>query len=66
VVDSIKSVLMKRDGISAEEADDMIQCAKEELAEHIENGDITSADEICADHFGLEPDYLEELMEDMM
>ena len=62
MVESIKTVLMRRDGITAEEADELIDMAKESLKEHVANNDMDSAYNICQDYFGLEPDYLEELM----
>lgn len=59
---TIKEVLMERDGYSSEEAEDAIFDAKESLAEALEMGDIERAEDICAEHFGLEPDYVFELM----
>lgn len=37
--ESIKSILMRRDGVSEIEADNMIETAREELMELIEEGD---------------------------
>ena len=63
MIDSIKTVIMRRDGISSEEADELIQGAKAELEEVIDNGgDILDAEEVVKDWFGLEPDYLMEIM----
>jgi len=59
MVDSIKSVLMKRDNMSEEEADDLINQAKEDFYKRLGNGDIV--ENICEEWFGLELDYLEEL-----
>lgn len=61
-METIKEVLMRRDGISAEEADDLIFDAKEQLQEYLELGDIESAEQICQEYFGLEPDYIMELL----
>lgn len=61
-METIKEVLMERDGISEEEAEELIREAKEALGEYIENGDLESADNVCEEFFGLEPDYLFELM----
>lgn len=58
----LKKVLMGRDGISSEEADRQIAEAKEALQEYLEDGDIESAHDICQEFFGLEPDYLMDLM----
>ena len=59
--ESIKSILMRRDGMPSAEADELIREAKEELMERIEEGDF-SAEDICEEYFGLEPDYLDELL----
>ena len=57
---SIKSVLMRRDGLTAEEADDLIADAKAELSELLADGE--QPYDFCQDWFGLEPDYLMELL----
>lgn len=61
-MDSIKQVLMRRDGISSEEAVALIDEARKDLDHLLANGDIDSAYDICQTHFGLEPDYLDKLM----
>ena len=61
MVESIKKVLMKRDGISSDEADDLIADARETLLSRIDGGDLAGAEDICEEYFGLEPDYLDEL-----
>jgi len=61
---TIKQVLMERDGLSAEEAQERIDEAAEDLASRLEENDF-SMDldcEICMDHFGLEPDYFMKLL----
>ena len=62
MVREIKEVLMQRDGITSEEADVVIAEAREQLEEYIANDDIFGAEDVCSDYFGLEPDYLEELL----
>ena len=57
---SIKSVLMKRDNLTEEEADDLINQAREDLNYRLNCGE--TPDDICAEWFGLEPDYLPELI----
>lgn len=57
---SLKKVLMARDGISADEADAEIESAREDLFNRLEDGEMPF--DICGNWFGLEPDYLEELM----
>ena len=59
---SIKQILMQRDGLSAEEAEELIIEARNDMNYMLENGDTVGAYNICQDHFGLEPDYLDELM----
>jgi len=59
---NIKEVLMKRDNMTEEDADDLINDAKEQLAEYLIECNICDAEDICAEFFGLEPDYLYELM----
>lgn len=60
--ESIKEVLMRRDGMTASEAHDAIKEAKEDLQELIEDGLFMEAEDICRDHFGLEPDYIMDLL----
>jgi len=61
-MESLKQTIMQRDGISSDEANEQINAAREELQELIESGDHTAAYDICADHFGLEPDFLMDLL----
>ncbi len=58
---NLKETLMQRDGISAEKADKLILAAQQDLEDYLKEDDMDSAYNICAEHFGLEPDYLEEL-----
>jgi len=60
--ESIKEVLMRRDGISALEAQDIINQAREALQEYIASNDLEAAENVCEEYFGLEPDFLTELM----
>jgi len=62
MAETIKQVLMRRDGMSAEEADELIEEAEEALASYIEEGDFAAAEDICEEYFGLEPDYLTEIL----
>ena len=54
----IKKILMKRDGYSAEEADQAIK----ETRDLILSSNPYDADEIIAEELGLEPDYLMDLL----
>ena len=59
---TIKQILMDRDGMDAAAADDLISEAKEQLNRYLERNDFCAADDICAEYFGLEPDYVFELI----
>lgn len=61
-METIKQVLMRRDGMTASEANDLIDEAKEMLQQYLDDGDFMAAEDICAEYFGLEPDYIDELM----
>ena len=58
----IQQILVRRDNISASEAAERINTAVEELGLLIAAGELELAETICEDHFGLEPDYLPELI----
>ena len=53
---SIKSVLMRRDGLTPDEADDMIEEARQLVAEG------ENPERILRVEFGLEPDYVFDLL----
>ena len=59
---TIKQILMHRDNMTADEAERQINDAKEQLAEYLANGELDYAEDICSEFFGLEPDYLMELL----
>lgn len=59
MVESIKSVLMRRDNLTEEEADSLIADAREDLLTRLEAGE--QPYDICAEWFGLEPDYIDQL-----
>lgn len=57
----IGHILMERDGISREEARELVEMFVEDLREFLadpENSPYYDPEEIIGDHFGLEPDYL--------
>jgi len=58
---SLKQTLIDQ-GHSPEEADKLIFDAHEELNDLIESGDDVAAMDVCYEHFGLEPDYLDDLL----
>lgn len=61
-MDTIKQVLMRRDGMSSVEAQELISEARVQLMEYLDEGDLEGAENICEEFFGLEPDYLMELL----
>ena len=59
-METIKEILIRRDGLTTEEADDLIQEATDDMNERLALGEMP--DDICQEYFGLEPDYLMELI----
>jgi len=59
-MESIKEILIRRDGMTGKEADKLIQSARDDMNSRLEDGEMP--DDICADYFGLEPDYIFELI----
>jgi len=57
---SIKKVLMERDGMTESEAKELIKDAREDLHNRIAEDEIPH--DICEKWFGLEPDYIFELL----
>ena len=60
MVDSIASVLVQRDGMDPEEARELVEEARQDLMTRIDAGE--SPFDLCEEWFGLEPDYLDELL----
>lgn len=59
----LKQTLMTRDGLTDKEASKKIEKACSVLMEYIDKGDMDSAFNVCEEMFGLEPDYLLDLIE---
>lgn len=57
---SIKEVIMDRDGLTSFGADDLIADATKDLHERLAEGEMPY--DICEEWFGLEPDYIMELI----
>ena len=57
---TIKEILMKRDNLSPQEADELIEQATDDMYERLATGEMPY--DICMEWFGLEPDYIEELI----
>lgn len=58
----VERILMKRDGLSEEEAKSLVSETKSELKCAIESGDYDLAEEILAGDLGLEMDYVFDLI----
>ena len=54
----IENILMKRDGLTKEEAANEIKYTMEMVYDALANGDYEEAEEIWMDNLGLETDYL--------
>lgn len=61
-MERIKEILMRRDGMTSEEADDLIEAAQEDFDRRLNEGDMSILDDFCQEWFGLEPDYLDEFL----
>ena len=61
--DVIKKVLMERDAMEEAEADSLLEDARNTLDHLLEEGDISGAMEICEECFGLEEDYILDLID---
>ena len=59
---SIKKILMNRDGMTSEEADELIEAVREDINFAAECGDYEMAEDIMLDDLGLEMDYIFELL----
>jgi len=57
---SIKKIIMERDNLSSEEADEQINDAQLAFDTYLADGDQVGAENICEEYFGLEPDYVVE------
>lgn len=54
----VVKILMERDGITREEAEQLIKETREEILE----GSPREADEVMAENLGLEPDYIMDIL----
>ena len=64
-MNKIKKILMERDGMSSKTAQESIDIAINQLKLYLDDGDIGAAEYICEEFFGLEPDYIEEIINEM-
>ena len=61
-MDSITKVLMKRDGLSEEDAKREVDDFREDAEDYICNGDLEGLEDALMNDLGLEPDYLLDLL----
>lgn len=57
-MESIEEILIRRDGLSASEAKELVSETKSLI---LASNDITEVDQIMAEKLGLEPDYIMQL-----
>ena len=55
--------LMDRDGVTEEEVLETIAECRDAMLEALESGDFMAAEEIFYDYFGLEPDYMFDIIQ---
>lgn len=58
--ESLKDVLMRRDGMTEKDALSLISQARDEAFRQLSEGEMPF--DICEEWFGLEPDYLDDLL----
>lgn len=59
---NLKATLMESFGYSDEEADNEIAQARADLMDLISSGNLLAGMDFCENRWGLEPDYLDDLM----
>jgi len=64
--ESLKEVLMRRDGLREDEANQLIEDVKENIRDILESGGgCEETEEIFCSSLSLEPDYLDEVLFDL-
>ena len=61
-MEHITDVLVRRDGITEEEAERQVADFREEIDDLIMEGDLEGIEDALMDDFGLEPDYLMDVL----
>lgn len=59
-MEKIADILIRRDKLTREEAESLVEEARKDLYKRLEDGEYP--DDICEEWFGLEPDYIMELV----
>ena len=57
-MERVVKLIMKRDGLSYEDAKTEVSNTVDEMYEALESGDSDQVEEILMDNLGLEPDYI--------
>lgn len=58
----VVKIIMERDNLTQEEAQETVDLCKEEIHNAIEDGRWYEVEDIVADYLGLEPDYIMDLL----
>lgn len=61
-MNKVVKILMERDGLSREDAYDLIKDVRAEMQDAIACGDYDLAEEIMESDLGLEPDYIFDIL----
>lgn len=61
-MDSIKEVLMRRDGLSEEDAQREVDDFREDIEDSIMSGNLEDIEDALMNDLGLEPDYLMDIL----
>ena len=61
-MNEIVEILMRRDGISQLEAENLVEECKEEMEQAIARGHYFEAEDILASYLTLEPDYVFDIL----
>ena len=61
-MDSITEVLMRRDGLSEEDAKREVEDFKADIEDSIMSGDLEDIEDALMNDFDLEPDYLMDIL----
>ena len=61
-MDSITEVLMRRDGLSEEDAKREVEDFKADIEDSVMSGDLEDIEDALMNDLGLEPDYLMDIL----
>lgn len=61
-METLKEVLIRRDNMTAQDAEELIQNAREDLHDRLAANEYVDDSGFMAEWFGLEPDYIFELL----